>query len=118
MSVLDDIVAGVRIDSAGLLIKDPELPEVPAAVLPGQHPTEDRDEVHDVYRSWRRIADSYDGTRVLVGEVRGGHLEPLAQGERERPGRHRRGHRGARPGGDELTGCRAVDTLPGRGQLY
>ena len=62
-------VAGVRIDSAGLLIKDPELPEVPAAVLPGQHPTEDRDEVHDVYRSWRRIADSYEGTRVLVGEV-------------------------------------------------
>ena len=38
-------------------------------MLPGQHPTEDRDEVHDVYRSWRRIADSYEGTRVLVGEV-------------------------------------------------
>ncbi|MFF2370528.1 alpha-amylase family glycosyl hydrolase [Agromyces sp. NPDC058110] len=62
-------VAGVRIDSAGLLIKDPTLPEVPAEVQPGQHPTEDRDEVHDVYRSWRRIADSYEGTRVLVGEV-------------------------------------------------
>jgi alpha-glucosidase len=62
-------VAGVRIDSAGLLIKDPALPEVPEVVAPGQHPTEDRDEVHDVYRSWRRIADSYDGARVLVGEV-------------------------------------------------
>ncbi|MFF2277552.1 glycoside hydrolase family 13 protein [Agromyces sp. NPDC058126] len=62
-------VAGVRIDSAGLLIKDPELGEVPESVAPGQHPTEDRDEVHEVYRSWRRIADSYDGTRVLVGEV-------------------------------------------------
>lgn len=62
-------VAGVRIDSAGLLIKDPALPEVPDVVGPGQHPTEDRDEVHDVYRSWRRIADSYEGTRVLVGEV-------------------------------------------------
>ncbi|MFD5865172.1 glycoside hydrolase family 13 protein [Agromyces sp. NPDC127015] len=62
-------VAGVRIDSAGLLIKDPELREVPETVAPGQHPTEDRDEVHEVYRSWRRIADSYDGTRVLVGEV-------------------------------------------------
>ncbi|ANJ28613.1 alpha-glucosidase [Agromyces aureus] len=62
-------VAGVRIDSAGLLIKDPALPEVPAQVEPGGHPTEDRDEVHDVYRSWRRIADSYEGTRVLVGEV-------------------------------------------------
>lgn len=62
-------VAGVRIDSAGLLIKDPALPEVPDAPTPGEHPTEDRDEVHEVYRSWRRIADSYEGTRVLVGEV-------------------------------------------------
>ncbi|MFF2273578.1 glycoside hydrolase family 13 protein [Agromyces sp. NPDC058136] len=62
-------VAGVRIDSAGLLIKDPEFGEVPTTVAPGQHPTEDRDEVHEVYRAWRRIADSYDGTRVLVGEV-------------------------------------------------
>jgi alpha-glucosidase len=62
-------VAGVRIDSAGLLIKDPALPEVPDIVEPGGHPTEDRDEVHEVYRAWRRIADSYEGTRVLVGEV-------------------------------------------------
>ena len=62
-------VAGVRIDSAGLLIKDPALPEVPEVVAPGRHPTEDRDEVHDVYRSWRSVADSYEGTRVLVGEV-------------------------------------------------
>ena len=62
-------VAGVRIDSAALLIKDPELREVPEHPEPGQHPTEDRDELHDVYRSWRRIADSYEGTRVLVGEV-------------------------------------------------
>ncbi|WP_307045039.1 glycoside hydrolase family 13 protein [Agromyces ramosus] len=62
-------VAGVRIDSAGLLIKDPALPEVPEVVEPGGHPTEDRDEVHEVYRAWRGIADSYAGTRVLVGEV-------------------------------------------------
>jgi alpha-glucosidase len=62
-------VAGVRIDSAALLIKDPELPEVPEVVEPGQHPNVDRDEVHDVYRSWRAIADSYPGARVLVGEV-------------------------------------------------
>ena len=62
-------VAGVRIDSAALLIKDPELSEVPDDPAPGQHPNTDRDEVHDVYRSWRAIADSYEGTRVLVGEV-------------------------------------------------
>ncbi|WP_022889454.1 glycoside hydrolase family 13 protein [Agromyces italicus] len=62
-------VAGVRIDSAGLLIKDPALPEVPAEPRQGEHPTEDRDEVHEVYRAWRRVVDSYEGTRVLVGEV-------------------------------------------------
>ncbi|MFH8251462.1 alpha-amylase family glycosyl hydrolase [Microbacterium sp. B2969] len=59
-------VAGVRIDSAALLMKDPELPEVGEKA---DHPTEDRDELHDVYRSWRAVADSYPGTRVLVGEV-------------------------------------------------
>jgi alpha-glucosidase len=62
-------VAGVRIDSAALLIKDPELSEVPDDPAPGAHPNTDRDEVHDVYRSWRAVADSYPGTRVLVGEV-------------------------------------------------
>jgi alpha-glucosidase len=62
-------VAGVRIDSAALLVKDPELPEVPEHPGPGEHPHVDRDELHDVYRSWRAIADSYEGTRVLVGEV-------------------------------------------------
>ena len=59
-------VAGVRIDSAALLIKDPDLPEVGEKP---DHPTEDRDELHDVYRSWRAIADGYPGTRVLVGEI-------------------------------------------------
>lgn len=59
-------VAGVRIDSAALLIKDADLPEVGEKP---DHPTEDRDELHDVYRSWRAIADSYPGTRVLVGEI-------------------------------------------------
>jgi alpha-glucosidase len=62
-------VAGIRIDSAALLIKDPELPEVPEHPRPGQHPHVDRDELHDVYRGWRAVADSYPGTRVLVGEV-------------------------------------------------
>ncbi len=62
-------VAGVRIDSAALLIKDAALPEVPDDPGPGEHPNTDRDAVHDVYRAWRAIADSYEGTRVLVGEV-------------------------------------------------
>jgi alpha-glucosidase len=62
-------VAGVRIDSAALLIKDPELGEVPENPGPGEHPTQDRDELHEVYRAWRGVADEYAGTRVLVGEL-------------------------------------------------
>jgi alpha-glucosidase len=62
-------VAGVRIDSAALLVKDPALPEIPADPAPGDHPTVDRDELHDIYRSWRAIADSYPGNRILVGEI-------------------------------------------------
>jgi alpha-glucosidase len=62
-------VAGVRIDSAALLIKDPELrDEVPGAVS-GEHPFMDRDELHDVYRGWRALADEYEEARLLVGEI-------------------------------------------------
>jgi alpha-glucosidase len=42
---------------------------VPINAVPGGHPTIDRDELHDVYRSWRAIADGYPGTRILVGEL-------------------------------------------------
>ncbi|MFH8223293.1 glycoside hydrolase family 13 protein [Streptomyces sp. NPDC018057] len=58
-------VAGVRIDSAALLAKDPRLPDFTPDRDP--HPYVDRDELHDVYRSWRRVADEYGG--VFVGEV-------------------------------------------------
>jgi alpha-glucosidase len=62
-------VAGVRIDSAALLVKDASLPEIPLDPPPGKHPHTDRDELHDIYRSWRAIADSYPGARILVGEI-------------------------------------------------
>jgi alpha-glucosidase len=62
-------VAGIRIDSAALLVKDGALPEVPRDPAPGQHPTVDRDELHEIYRGWRAVADSYPDTRVLVGEI-------------------------------------------------
>ena len=66
-------VSGIRIDSAALLVKDPALPEVDdSPVPPGehrQHPFTDRDELHDIYRSWRAVADSYDEPRLLVGEI-------------------------------------------------
>jgi alpha-glucosidase len=58
-------VAGVRIDSAALLVKDPALPDFTEGRDP--HPYVDRDELHDVYRSWRAVADEYGG--VFVGEV-------------------------------------------------
>ncbi len=61
--------AGVRIDSAALLMKDPELRDERPDAGPGEHPFSDRDETHDVYRRWRTIADSYDDPRVLVGEI-------------------------------------------------
>jgi alpha-glucosidase len=61
--------AGIRIDSAAQLVKDPALPEVPDHPGPGEHPHVDRDELHDIYRGWRAVADAYDEPRVLVGEV-------------------------------------------------
>jgi alpha-glucosidase len=62
-------VAGVRIDSAALLVKDPALPEVPSEPRSGEHPNTDRDELHEVYRGWRAVADSYADKRILVGEI-------------------------------------------------
>nr|WP_240948751.1 glycoside hydrolase family 13 protein [Microbacterium sp. CFH 90308] len=67
---LDRGVAGVRIDSAALPVKDPALPPLDgSSYAPGTHPHLDRDELHEIYRDWRRVLDEYDGTRVLVGEV-------------------------------------------------
>lgn len=62
-------VAGVRIDSAALLVKDPELPEVDPDHAPGEHPYVDRHELHEIYAGWRAVADGYDEPRVLLGEV-------------------------------------------------
>src|SRR5690349_13009983 len=61
--------AGVRIDSAALLVKDPELTEERPDSGPGEHPFTDRETLHDIYRRWRAIADGYDEQRVLVGEI-------------------------------------------------
>ncbi|MDX3386987.1 glycoside hydrolase family 13 protein [Streptomyces niveiscabiei] len=59
-------VDGFRIDVAHGLAKDPELPEVSEAAA---HPFWDRDEVHDIYRAWRRLADQYPGDRAFVAEA-------------------------------------------------
>lgn len=76
-------VDGFRIDVAHSLVKESGLPDVgerawarqPDRIVPvpGTNPTDhpfwDRDEVHEVYRSWRRLADAYDPPRVFVAEA-------------------------------------------------
>jgi len=58
-------VDGIRIDSAAMLTKDPRLPEIG----PGDpSPYADRDDVHDIYRAWRAVAEQYSD-RVLIGEI-------------------------------------------------
>jgi alpha-glucosidase len=69
-------VAGVRIDSAALVAKDPELPEIDGEYPAGQHPNLDRDDLHEIYRGWRTVADEYSG--VLVGEIWLADLERFA----------------------------------------
>jgi alpha-glucosidase len=71
---LDRGVDGFRIDVAHGLAKDPAMPDVAGQFDVGGaaaagHPHWDRDEVHEVYRGWRRITDAYDGDRCFVGEV-------------------------------------------------
>jgi alpha-glucosidase len=72
---LDRGVDGFRIDVAHGLAKDPDMPDIAGAWATGGpavagHPHWDRDEVHDVYRGWRRVTDSYPGDdRIFVGEV-------------------------------------------------
>lgn len=77
-------IDGFRIDVAHGLAKDPVLPDVTETDAPGRgyaagaHPYWDRDAVHEIYRSWRRIADSYDGDRAFVAEAWVGVPERLA----------------------------------------
>ena len=72
-------VAGFRIDVCHAMIKDAELRDTPPAGddspyferLLGlrQVYNANRPEAHDILRSWRRIADSYDPPRLLLGET-------------------------------------------------
>ncbi len=65
-------VAGVRIDMANTLFKDTELPDrdMASPVVPYY----DQPELHGLYRSWRKILDSYrgdafPGPRGAIGEI-------------------------------------------------
>jgi len=72
---LDRGVDGFRIDVAHSLYKHPELAdEGPVGAMVAGVPDErrhlwDRDEVLAVYEDWRRLVDTYDPPRLLVGEV-------------------------------------------------
>jgi alpha-glucosidase len=68
---LDRGVAGFRVDVAHGLAKADGLPN-----WAGEHglldgtvaPMWDQDPVHEIYREWRKVLDSYPGDRVLVAE--------------------------------------------------
>ncbi len=87
-------VDGFRIDVAHSLFKEPGLPDAQEMEWPREpvevdgvlqrspwqpHPFWDRDEVHDVYRAWRKVADSYDPPRIFVAEAWVDEPERLAR---------------------------------------
>lgn len=86
---LDRGADGFRIDVAHGLTKDPGYPDLAATAgadadpdadahgshmlgsvaQPENHPYFDRDETLEIYETWRRVLDSYDGERVFVAEA-------------------------------------------------
>lgn len=68
-------VDGFRVDVAHMLTKDLSEPLPSQAELDaldntsGTHPTTDRDEVHEIYATWREVFDSYDPPRTAVAEA-------------------------------------------------
>ncbi|SDL10247.1 alpha-glucosidase [Glycomyces sambucus] len=80
---LDRGVDGFRIDVADRLVKQAGLPDRPVretgaptftedgarpGARAGDQPDKDRPEVHEIYRSWRRVLDEYPD-RAFVGEM-------------------------------------------------
>jgi alpha-glucosidase len=87
-------VDGFRIDVAHSLVKEAGLPDADDLEWPRRpvevdgelvrapwrpHPFWDRDEVHEIYRDWRRLAESYDPPRVFVAEAWVDEPERLAR---------------------------------------
>ena len=72
-------VDGFRVDVAHALAKDLTEPlrdlggiyPDPITDLPldGSHPLYDRDEVHEIFREWRKVFDQYDPPRTAVAEA-------------------------------------------------
>jgi alpha-glucosidase len=80
-------VAGFRIDVCHMIIKDAELRDNPPATsddhwmsrMFGQRSVynSSRPEVHDILRRWRRIANTYDPPRLLLGETNVNEVETM-----------------------------------------
>jgi alpha-glucosidase len=72
-------VAGFRIDVCNIIIKDAELRDNPPATEDDDFETQmfgqrsvynaNRPEVHAVLKRWRRLADTYEESRLLIGET-------------------------------------------------
>ncbi|WP_431773283.1 glycoside hydrolase family 13 protein [Streptomyces cucumeris] len=83
-------VAGFRVDVAHGLAKDlaeplrdiGDVPGYDPHELPedGSHPLWDRDEVHGIFREWRKVMNEYDPPRIAVAEawVRSSRRAPYA----------------------------------------
>ncbi|MER7079728.1 alpha-glucosidase [Saccharopolyspora kobensis] len=81
---LDRGVDGFRIDVAHGMIKHPELPDTGldeqiSLLGHGELPYFDQDEVHEIYRDWRQLFDSYRGERIGVAEAWASTSERLAR---------------------------------------
>ncbi|MFC7344116.1 glycoside hydrolase family 13 protein [Saccharopolyspora griseoalba] len=81
---LDRGVDGFRIDVAHGMIKHPDLPDTGldeqiSLLGKGDLPYFDQDEVHEIYRDWRRLLDSYSGGRIGVAEAWASTSERLAR---------------------------------------
>lgn len=82
----DQGVDGFRIDVAHGLVKAAGLPDVgpddEEMLEPAHranHPFWDRDGVHEIYRGWRKVADSYPEGKVFVAEAWVGSNERLTR---------------------------------------
>jgi len=86
-------VDGFRVDVAHGLAKDLSEPLAAAAdlheelTLRGEHPLWDRDDVHDIYREWRKVFEEYDPPLAAVAEAwvhptrRGRYADPEGLGQ-------------------------------------
>lgn len=73
---LDRGVAGFRVDVAHGLVKSERLPDwdlsmelLGASEGAERPPMWDQDGVHEIYRGWRKVLDTYPGERMLVAEA-------------------------------------------------